>query len=1445
MADDFDPYYEWLGIPPKDQPPHHYRLLGIELFESNPNVIERATDRQMGHVRSFQTGPRGKESQRLLNELSTAKVCLLNSQRKAEYDDQLQRKIAARSLLEFGMQLEEGQMPLGMPEAIPVPLPSAGEEPTPVANIDVAKRPTAEKLIATRRRKRFTLGTIVAIAVVTLLAGVVGFLQWNGYKGNPPLTSNPDAGQPTTQSGSTGTSASETPTTTSSTTEAGNSTPASTSPDNNSAPNVTPQKDPVVSPEPVVVPATPPKPPVAEVTVINEEAITVEDPPSPASSPAVPAEVEQAINAADGIRDDRFAFCQTLLLKQFEEIHRALRTEGYRLSRFRPYLAQSEWRVAAIWLRDGLPSRVIGFVDPQTLMEADQRLREKGFTAVDCVGVSNGPLELFGGVWVKPKTPVGETSITLGMPVSSIKDFKTQMQSQGFKPIVHSVYFDPRNSRKYCNLWVKAAEEGEHYTWTGDHMFASRQLARDAIQTDVSIALNQANNGVLFSGSQILGHKDTLSYFVGQAPSELKAKGIELAAEGRIPCSLSVGSTSSGSIVGVAVWRPANQLQTPLELASLDKKSQSVPVPNAAADNPSRALRFAGQGSVEIRDTSELATISRDFTLEVWIRFNDQAFGAANILFGTGAYRGLHPDVTTMAMKGWLVGIKPARANGTDKSQFIMQWADSSGKTQNHTGEIMPFDGEWHHLAVCNRASTAGWEMVAYIDGQESVKFSHSDAKDARSPVGLYLGRPQWVAATRRALNGSVRACRLSSGVRYQANFKPDAQFAADNQTLAMLDFSGVRSDLLPDLSGNQRHGQIKGADWVDSNGSPLPNTTAVAGTTTTDRPTTERISPPPASENAVTKIREIFKTEYASAKEPQALVALGEKLLAQAIQEQDSTIQFALLGEARRLAIEGSDWNVAARVIGETISRFQLDPWPLRAETFIALTKKTKVATDRKILADVAVAQAEAAVAESAFDAADSILTSASNLAPRGERELIKQIGDLRKRVADEKKSLQSVTEARSALSLNPDNGPANETLGKYLCFTKDDWESGIPHLAKGPDGKLTTVAREDQARPADGASRMTLADSWWEFAKSTGDAAAKAGGTTRALYWYQLAVPDLAGVKKLQAEKQIEDLSKTAGAARGKLKFAWLEGEPGLAMELRGHTSDVTCAAVARSGRFLVSGSDDDTVRIWDLATGKQAGQITPGMREINSLLLSADDRSVAIPARASSNYSIGVWSIQNGQPIGSVSADGYSRHIAGSQDWRRVVYAKMQSGQGNLLVYNLTSLTPVAPLNCPNTPVNIAVSRSGRYMAAADDNNIVYIWDLQTGKSSLPLTGHSDSVNSLSFSPNERQLVSCAFRSVIIWDVAKGTEERRITPTRGIGTAAAFTPDGTRLLVSGMPTEISIFSVKDGTQITALSTQNRNGSNTRGIICFPDGRAAASFGYENVIRVWRLPQ
>ncbi len=93
----FDPYHRWLGIPPKDQPPNHYRLLGIELYENDPEVIATAADQRMVHLKTFQGGANSANSQRLLNEVSAARLCLLSAAAKAAYDAQLRTALGARS----------------------------------------------------------------------------------------------------------------------------------------------------------------------------------------------------------------------------------------------------------------------------------------------------------------------------------------------------------------------------------------------------------------------------------------------------------------------------------------------------------------------------------------------------------------------------------------------------------------------------------------------------------------------------------------------------------------------------------------------------------------------------------------------------------------------------------------------------------------------------------------------------------------------------------------------------------------------------------------------------------------------------------------------------------------------------------------------------------------------------------------------------------------------------------------------------------------------------------------------------------------------------------------------------------------------------------------------------------------------------------------------------
>jgi len=85
MSEVFDPYYLWLGIPPADQPPDHYRLLGITQFESDADVIRNAAEQRMSYLRTV-TGPRAKRAQQLVNEIVAAQRVLAGNTSREKYN---------------------------------------------------------------------------------------------------------------------------------------------------------------------------------------------------------------------------------------------------------------------------------------------------------------------------------------------------------------------------------------------------------------------------------------------------------------------------------------------------------------------------------------------------------------------------------------------------------------------------------------------------------------------------------------------------------------------------------------------------------------------------------------------------------------------------------------------------------------------------------------------------------------------------------------------------------------------------------------------------------------------------------------------------------------------------------------------------------------------------------------------------------------------------------------------------------------------------------------------------------------------------------------------------------------------------------------------------------------------------------------------------------------
>ncbi len=150
----FDPYHKWLGIPPKDQPPNYYRLLAIDLFESDPEVIDAAANRQMAYVQQRATGEHTAESQKLLNELAAARLCLLDKKKKPAYDLQLKINVRQQARRTGGGRQEKPSRipPLaGFKSTVPLadreqPPPVWQAQPPPAEDVPAEDAPVLQNL---------------------------------------------------------------------------------------------------------------------------------------------------------------------------------------------------------------------------------------------------------------------------------------------------------------------------------------------------------------------------------------------------------------------------------------------------------------------------------------------------------------------------------------------------------------------------------------------------------------------------------------------------------------------------------------------------------------------------------------------------------------------------------------------------------------------------------------------------------------------------------------------------------------------------------------------------------------------------------------------------------------------------------------------------------------------------------------------------------------------------------------------------------------------------------------------------------------------------------------------------------------------------------------------------------------------------------------------------
>ncbi|MFP6611362.1 MAG: hypothetical protein VB835_03545 [Pirellulales bacterium] len=198
MSEEYDPYHKLLGIAPREQPPNHYRLLGVDTFEDDPEVIEASANRQMTYLQGLASGPIVEHVQQLLNEISQVRLCLLDQKQKTAYDADLRdRRETGTFSGETGSTVASKPPVQQLEDEQKVSHPPAVPAPPRTAQFDFGEAHPAESTAGPPRPRSTSAVLVTGVAVVCLaLVAVVAVTITDNTSSDANLLAGAGGGDP-------------------------------------------------------------------------------------------------------------------------------------------------------------------------------------------------------------------------------------------------------------------------------------------------------------------------------------------------------------------------------------------------------------------------------------------------------------------------------------------------------------------------------------------------------------------------------------------------------------------------------------------------------------------------------------------------------------------------------------------------------------------------------------------------------------------------------------------------------------------------------------------------------------------------------------------------------------------------------------------------------------------------------------------------------------------------------------------------------------------------------------------------------------------------------------------------------------------------------------------------------------------------------------------------